>query len=515
MRYLNTSDSAELLEMTTNGSLYVDKSMLIDRISQKIRTEERFICITRPRRFGKSVNAHMLAAYYTKNQNTHELFANLKIAETAGYRKHLNQHNVIFIDFSKMPDLCESCREYMKFIIENMRADLQEAYPELSKREYASLSEMLNATGERFIFILDEWNAIFHENYITEADKAKYLNFLRNLLKDQPYVELAYMTGVLPIVKYSSGSALNMFDEFDFLTDNVYDKYFGFDEDEVRELCRQYPELSYEEIKYWYDGYYNSQGKSLFNPRSVRSALSRGKCSNYWTSTGPMDEIADCIERNIDEVREDIVKLVAGIPIRIRLDSYRATDISLDSREEILSAMVVYGFLSYHQETVKIPNQELMEKFEEVLSRKSMGEVKKIVDRSQDILKATLAHDEETLAAFIEEVHDREIPFLKYNDENALSCVITLCYLAARDTYRVERETKSGKGFCDYLFYPRRKGDPAIILELKVDGSCEEAIAQIRNRGYVEKVEDCGEVLLVGINYDRKEKKHRCRIENY
>ncbi|MCI7304165.1 PD-(D/E)XK nuclease domain-containing protein [Ihubacter massiliensis] len=224
-----------------------------------------------------------------------------------------------------------------------------------------------------------------------------------------------------------------------------------------------------------------------------------------------MNEIADCIEHNVDEVREDIVKLVAGIPVPIKLKGYSAAELQLDTRDEILSAMVVYGFLSYYDGCLQIPNHELMEKYEDVLTRRSMGEVKAIVDRSQKMLEATLAGEEETVAAILEEVHDKEILFLKYNDENALSCVITLCYLSARDDYYIEREAKSGKGYCDYLFLPKKPGKPAIVLELKVGGSCEEAIAQIRDKNYAQKAEGCEEILLVGINYDRV-KQHQCRI---
>lgn len=227
-----------------------------------------------------------------------------------------------------------------------------------------------------------------------------------------------------------------------------------------------------------------------------------------------MNEIADCIEHNVDEVREDIVKLVAGIPVEVELQGYAAADLRLNTRDEILSAMVVYGFLSYYDGKLKIPNYELMEKYQKVLARDSMGEVKEIVDRSREMLQATIEEDEKTVAEILEEVHDREIPFLNYNDENALSCVITLCYLYARKDYEIEREAKSGKGYCDYLFRPKKKGLPVIILELKIGKSCEEAIAQIRERNYVQKVKDWPEILLVGINYDEK-KRHQCRIERY
>lgn len=510
--YLNTNYPYLLFKEALNSEIYVDKSRLIEKISAKINTGNKNICITRPRRFGKTINANMLGAYYTKGFDSHPLFDALEISGTEIYPKHMNQHNVIYIDFSRGPDNCDTYQDFIASIIRKIRADIFSAYSLPEKTEYDSVSEMLRDTGDSFIFILDEWDSVFYEDFMEQKDGNKYLKFLKGLLKDQPYVDLAYMTGVLPLVKYSSGSELNMFAEFSFMNDNVYDDCFGFKESEVRKLCVQHPTVSFEEIKQWYDGYYTSEGVSLFNPRSVNYALIRGVCLNYWTETGPMNEIASCIEHNVDAVRADVVKLVAGISVPVRLKGYSASELQLDTRDEILSAMVVYGFLSYHDGRLRIPNYELMEKFQEVLLRKSMGEVKAIVERSEEMLNATLQCDEKKVAAILEEVHDQEIPFLKYGDENSLSCVITLCYLAARDTYTMEREAKSGKGYCDYIFLPKRSGDPAFILELKVGGTCEEAIAQIRSKNYLQKAQKYSKVLLVGINYDTR-KHHECRIE--
>lgn len=510
--YLNTDTPLILFRKAVGSKIYVDKSMLIEKISDTITNGNQYICITRPRRFGKTINANMLGAYYTRGFDSHELFDGLAISKSDSYPKHLNKHNVIYIDFSRMPDICTGYQDFIINIRNGILEDITEAYPGLKGKAYPMLSQMLKDTGDSFAFIMDEWDSIFYKSFMTEGDKNAYLEFLKGLLKDQPYVELAYMTGVLPIAKYSSGSELNMFDEYNFMNDNIYDRYFGFREEEVRALCEKYPTVPFEEVKAWYDGYYTSDGKSLFNPRSVSKALTRGVCLNYWTETGPMNEIADCIEHNVDEVREDIVKMVAGIPVPVKLRGYSAAESRLDTRDEILSAMVVYGFLSYHDGCIRIPNYELMEKYQDVLSRKSMGEVKEIVDRSKEMLAATLSGEEKKVASMLEEVHDREIPFLKYGDENALSCVITLCYLSARDSYMVEREAKSGKGYCDYLFIPKKDSDPAIIMELKVGGTCEEALAQIKDRNYLQKVAHCREILLVDINYD-KEKHHECRIE--
>ena len=518
MYYLDTNIPLKQFKMDIASEPYVDKSLLIDKLNSFIRTRNRFICITRPRRFGKTMNATMLGAYYTQGYDAHDLFKNLKIAQTTSYEKHINKHHVFYIDFSRMPDYCDSYRTYIDSIMKTIKEDLMNIYPKLSEKSYDYLYQMFLDTNDSFIFIMDEWNSIFYKDFMQEKDKKAYLEFLKGLLKDQPYVELAYMTGVLPIAKYSGGSELNMFKEYNFMNDRTYEDYFGFNEEEIIELTKKYTKPSFETLRKWYDGYYKSDGSSLFNPRSVSSALIDGVCLNYWTETGPMNEIAEYIEHNVDAVREDIVKMVAGIPIEVELEGYGAEQLRLDSRDEILSAMVVFGFLSYHDGFLRIPNHELMEKFQTVLKRSSMGGVADIVNNSKNVLDATIELDAKRVAQYIEEAHDREIPFLQYNNENSLSCVITLCYLYARNYYEVTREDKSGKGFVDYLFTPKKKGYPAIILELKYNKTAQEAIDQIKRKNYVDRVRNFKEILYVGINYsiDADEHKHHdCIIEKY
>lgn len=515
MNYLNTEEPYLLFQKAVNNPMFVDKSMLIDAVSKRIGTNSGYLCITRPRRFGKSINAHMLGAYYSKGINSRHLFAQLRITSASGNQKHHNSHNVVFLDMSRFPDFCNCYKQYISAVIEGLREDLLEAYPWLGKKTYYAVSQMFRDSRDSFLFIIDEWDSVFYKDFMTDADRSAYLSFFKNLLKDQPYVELAYLTGVLPIAKYSSGSELNMFDEYNFMNDTVFDSYFGFSEQEVRDLCeRSAKAVPFDDLKKWYDGYFMSNGESLFNPRSVVSALSHGVCLNYWTQTGPMNEIASCIEHNTAAVREDVVKMVAGIPIEADLEGYSASELQLHSRDEILSAMVVFGFLTYYDGCLRIPNHELMKKYLRVLARDSMGEVKEIVESSRQMLDATLAGDASTVAQILEHVHDREIPFLQYHDENSLSCVITLCYLYARKDYLIERESKSGKGYCDYLFLPKKYGKPAIVLELKVNDTCEAAISQIKDKNYTEKAkQSASQVLLVGISYDKSSKRHRCIIE--
>jgi len=502
------------------NDIYVDKSGLISLINGTIDTPRRLTCISRPRRFGKSFAAKMLCAYYDKTCDSSVLFDDLKIAldenmnET--YKQHLNKYDVIYIDMSYIKPFTDNYKTIVPYLSQKINEELKASYPEAETSNELPVS-MINAveiTGNKFIMIIDEWDAPIREKPETQRP---YLEFLRTLFKGSGTTDkifaAVYMTGILPIKKDGSQSAISDFKEFTVVKPRKFGKYAGFTEKEVRTLCQEF-QRDFKMMKRWYDGYYMSDGQSLFNPRSVCCALAEGNCRNYWTETGPMNEVAECIEHNVEEVREDVVRMVAGIPVEIQLEGYSAAEQILTHRNEILSAMVVYGFLSYYNGTLRIPNHELMEKFQQVLSRDSMGGVKQIVETSKKMLEATLAMDEQIVANLLEAVHDREIPFLVYNDENALSCVITLCYLYARKDYRIEREEKTGKGYCDYIFYPQRAHRPAILLELKVNESAEAALAQIRRKGYVQKVAYCEEILLVGISYDKKQKGNRCRIEN-
>ncbi len=263
MNYLNTKTSIILFEKAVKSKYYVDKSRMIETVCENIRSEGQYICITRPRRFGKTVNANMLAAYLTKGADSRALFDHLKIAETKDYGRHQNQYNVIHMDLSRQPDGCGSYEEYRKHVTDQLAQDLLEIYPKLREKKYGSVYQMFLDSGDRFVFILDEWDSVFYRSFMGKEEKDKYLLFLKGLLKDQPYVDLAYMTGVLPIAKYSSGSELNMFDEYHFMNDNIYDRYFGFSEEEVKSLCRKQEKVSFEEIRQWYDGYYLSDGGSL------------------------------------------------------------------------------------------------------------------------------------------------------------------------------------------------------------------------------------------------------------
>lgn len=513
--YLNTDTALENYKQLIRSEYFIDKSSIIEKINKVIETSDKYICITKPRRFGKSSIINMLGAYYTKEYNSKDIFDNLNISKSDSYMDGLNKYNVINISFSEIPENMKCYEDYISNIKNNLKEDLLNTFSSvLTKNE--DLYKLLDKSGEKFIFIIDEWDYIFSHDLFEENQK-EFLEFIRNLLKDKPYVALAYMTGVLPIKKYSEGSALNMFDEYTMLNDSVYDNYFGFTEGEVKKLCNKQNVISFEEISEWYNGYFNDKGEKIYNPRSVVKALQNGKCRSYWTLTGKLDEVLFYLKYNISDVRNDAIKMVNNMPVRIKIRrEYSAGQGAPRNREEIFSAMIVYGFLSYHKGILRIPNKELMEEFQCALEDESFGYVAELVRNSEDILYATLDKDEDAVVEKLHDIHNSEIPILKYNDENSLSCVITLAYLAARDDYRIEREEKSGKGYADFMFHPRVKGDTASIIELKADDTVDNAINQIREKEYFKKFineNKNSKVLLVAICYNSKIKEHQCKIE--
>lgn len=530
--YLNNNVCYESYKYIAQMEYFVDKSEILEELFPVLNTENRFICITRPRRFGKTAAANLIASFFSRGYDSRELFSGLKIKKSPAFEEHINKHNVIFIDFSKTPYPCEDYNTYMSAIVKKLMKDLAEQYPQCGITEtdtpWDALEVIRGKTGERFIFIMDEWDFVFHDKMIGGNSQLKFLRFLQNLLKSQAYVEMAYMTGILPIAKYSSGSPLNMFNEYTMADTGIarFSTCFGFTDREVMELYKKYSakientRFTFQELKIWYDGYQTAEGEPVYNPRSVNRALSENHLGTYWSSTGPYDEIFFYINHNLHEVKEDIVRMVAGEWIEVSIKNFTAETMELHSREDIFSAMLVYGMLTHKDGKITIPNKELMLKYEEVLQREEMGYIAKLAKRSQEMLQATLCGDVRTMEDILSLAHDTEVPILNYNSESDLGALVNLIYLSARDNYRIEREDRAGKGFADFIFYPCNPCDPALILELKVDAPPETALEQIMEKKYAQRFKDLtgekktrGKVLVAALTYDRKTKQHHCAVK--
>ena len=534
--YLNSITPYTLYKSESLSPYFVDKTLMLRELFPYVSAGNRHICITRPRRFGKTIMANMISSFFQKASDSSDVFDSLTISQVDDYRRYKNQYNVIRIDFSKLPRNCDSYTQYIERLEALLIEDVKEAYPQVKINEADAIGDILESVfvqcGEKFIFVLDEWDFIFHRDFINEIDKEKYVAFLSNLLKDRPYVVLSYMTGILPIAKYSSGSELNMFAEFTMVNSPMFGEYFGFTDDEVDDLyrrkieecARQHKEkrVTRKGLRAWYNGYYTKSGERVYNPRSVVFALQFNNLANYWTSSGPYDEIYYYIRNNISDVRDDLALMISGESVTAKIQEYAATSMNLSTRDEIYSAMVVYGFLSYLNGKVCIPNRELMEKFDELLVKnESLGYVYRLAKESEKMLKATLAGDTLTMERILEFAHNTEVPLLSYNHETELSAIVNLVYLAARDSYRVEREDKAGTGYVDLIFYPYDTTADCIILELKVDHTPDEAIAQIIDKKYALKFVPklagqkiyTGRILAVGIGYWKDSKEHSCKVE--
>ncbi len=536
--FLNSRNPYENFREMASDIYFVDKSMLIQELIPFLGRANRFVCITRPRRFGKTVMANMAAAFFGKAVDSHHLFDHLKIAagkdggKNPDYEKHLNQHHVLYIDFSEVPRNCMNYGQYIDRIQNGINNDLASAYPDLDIREDGTtwdiLANIFQNTGDRFLFIMDEWDAPFHMSFITEENRKSYLLFLKALLKDKAYAELVYMTGILPIAKYSDGSELNMFMEYNMATSVRFSEYYGFSDSEVDQLFTIYMEttekaaITRKDLAIWYDGYHTAAGGRLYNPRSVVCAFTDNQLRNYWTSSGTYDSIFGYVKDHVNEIQDDLALLFVGEVLPADIQEYAAVSMRLSTKDEIYSAMVVYGLLTYENGYVSIPNKELADSFAAMMKReKSLGYIYNLANASQKMLAATLSGDTKTMSEILKFAHDTEAPVFSYNHEIELSAIVNLVYLAARDQYRVEREDKAGEGFVDFIFYPEQKNATAFILELKVDSTPEAAIQQIKDKNYAlrfkgrlgEKPRYTGKILGVGISYDKKTKKHACKIE--
>ncbi len=529
--YLNPS-SINFKE-SINSEIYVDKSLLISFTNKKVQTSEKYLCVSRPRRFGKTMAADMLAAYYGSGENTDSLFVGLKIASEESYRKYLNCFDVIKLDMQSFLSKGKTVEGMIELLTEYLVDELIEAYPQARLKNSKDLSEVLNnvfAVSERqMVILIDEWDCVMRRSH-TAAEQKIYLDFLRDFLKNQPYVALAYMTGILPIKKYGEHSTLNMFEEYSMIQSHRLVPYFGFTEEEVEKLCERY-HMDFSEAKEWYDGYRftnSSAGKtiqySIYSPRSVVSAMQNECFDTYWTQTETYEALKEYIQKNYQGLKEAVTAMIAGNSVQVNTRSFQNDMNSLESKDDVLTLLVHLGYLSYDpvNKSVSIPNKEVEQEFmASIEGVGSYSEIARSVKESKALLEALWNRDEKTVAEGIEKAH-QQFPAINYNNENALSCVIELAFYYAREYYTIIRELPAGKGYADVCFLPKKEhaDKPAVIMELKWDKSAEAAIEQIKQRDYPDALKAYqGDLLLCGINYSKSvkesNKQHQCTIERF
>lgn len=518
--YLNPGNNK--FKRAVNSDIYVDKTGLIKYTNSIVDTLQSCVCVSRPRRFGKSMAADMLTAYYSKGCDSRELFSSLEIAKDENFEEHLNKYDTIFLNMQEFLSRSSNVKELLERVEGKVIRELKKQYPDVELYDENDLAETMQdifAESEcLFIVIIDEWDCIFREFKHDKAAQEIYLDFLRNLLKDKEYIYLAYMTGILPIKKYGTHSALNMFDEFSMIDPGPLAEYVGFTEKEVEALCQKY-QMDINEIKNWYDGYSFEEVEAVYSPKSVVSCMRLGKLGNYWNQTETFEALQIYIDMNFEGLRDDILSMIAGETVPVNTRSFTNDMTTFRTEDDVLTLLIHLGYLGYRyaDKTVFIPNEEIRSEYVSTIAVSDWGEVSKALKNSADTLQAIWQGREEQVAEGIRQAHF-ETSHLQYNDENALSYTISLALYAARNFYTVHRELSGGKGFADIVYVPRKRflDKPALVVELKWDKNAEGAIQQIKEKEYCRSLEEYkGNLLLVGINYDKKTQVHTCKIEQY
>ena len=516
--YFNPSNGS--FTKDRNYKIYVDKTELLKYLNELIGTPKNCIAVSHARRFGKSHAAGMIDAYYSRGCDSTKLFEDTKIAACDDFKKYMNKYNVIHLDISSVWDFHKE--DLIESIHDRVCKDFKKEYGDsidYSNDLYLLIQEIYSITNIPFVIIIDEWDCVIRNSEDKELVH-KYLQFLHSLFKSEEsksFLALAYITGILPIKKIKDESALNNFQEYTMLKSRPITEYYGFTEDEVKELCQKY-DMDFETMKAWYNGYL-IDGMHMYNPNSVSMAINYQDFDSYWRNTSAFGTINTFITMNYAGLKEDVLAMLAGEKVMVNTNTFQNDFSMIASKSDVLTALIHLGYLGYDADmkSAYIPNYEVATAFESALQTGSWKEIAASISRCDELLIATTNKNAEKVAELIELAHETYTSVLKYNDENSLSCVLTMAYFTAPAYYNIIREMPSGKGFADFVFLPRANAGnrPAMIVELKHNKTADAAITQIKEKRYQGALSGYkGKILLVGINYDT-EKHHTCVIEEY
>ena len=519
--YLNPNN--ENFRSILSAQIYVDKSMMLTVTNDFIDKGNKYICMSRPRRFGKTIAGNMLSAYYSKGCDSSELFQNLKISSDPGYTSKRNAYNVIKLDMNSEYQNTQNKEKLLQRLTGKVREEFAEIFPEISFDGDDTLAECIlkvySSTGETFVIIMDEYDVLVREQ-VPRKLFDEYLGFLNGLFKSdtlRPAISLAYLTGILPIVRDKVQSKLNNFKEYTILNSKQLAGFIGFNEEEVRELCEEY-DVDYEECRRWYDGY-RLNGLEIYNPESVVEYVDSGEPENYWAKTSSWKVIEDRIEQNFEGVRDDVVRMLSGESVDVNVRRYLNTMDSFETRGDAFTYLIHTGYLAYDKDTktCRIPNLEVRDEwYSAIETRSEYKETDKIIKASKELLKQTLIGNESAVADALDTSHSHVSSNRSYNNEDVLQSAIYLAYIYALNEYNCYKELTAGKGFADVVYVPVHPDKPALVIELKHNKSAESGLRQIKDKKYFDSLEHYkGQLLLVGISYDEKTKTHSCRIEKF
>lgn len=519
--YLNPGN--ENFKEMVSAEIFVDKTMMISETNRILGTTEKYICMARPRRFGKTYAGNMISAYYSKGCDSGDLFVDLKIASDPEFEKNLNKYNVIKIDMNSEYQNTNDKNTLIKRLTEKIKLEMSAEYLNIEFRDDDSVAESIlriySATGETFIIIIDEYDVLVREQ-VEQSLFDEFLGFLNGLFKSdtlRPAISLAYLTGILPIVRDKIQSKLNNFDEYTILNPGRFTEYVGFTSEEVETLCKQYG-IDYDECKSWYDGY-KLNGYEIYNPESVVKCIRERYFDSYWGKTSSYKVISDRLEQNYKGMKDEVVKMLSGESVDVNITSYLNTMDSFESRNDVFTYLIHLGYLAYNREekTCRIPNREILQEwYNAVENNQDYEKTNEIIEASKLLLDETIKGNGEAVATALDKSHIHVTSNRSYNNEDALQSAIYLAYIYALNKYTVIKEMTTGKGFADVVYIPFVKNIPALIVELKHNKCVESAIDQIKNKQYFDSLSQYnGDLLLVGINYNEHFKTHTCRIERF
>lgn len=519
--YLNPNN--DNFQSIVSADIYVDKTMMIAETNRFIDKGNKYICVSRPRRFGKTVTSNMLCAYYSKGCDSQALFTPYKIASTPDFEDKLNRYNVIKFDMNSEYQNAADKNSLLKDLTDEIKEELSDAFPQVTLKEKDSLATSLlriyASTGETFILLIDEYDILVREQ-VKDSLFTEYLSFLNGLFKSdtvRPAISLAYLTGILPVVRDKVQSKLNNFREYTILDAGILVPYTGFTGEEVQTLCAEHG-IDYTECRRWYDGY-SQRGIEIYNPESVVRCIEDGRFGSFWGQTSSYTAISDQISCNFAGTKEAVIRMLSNESIDVNITRYMNTMTSFHTKDDLFTYLIHLGYLAYNLEdgTCRIPNKEIRQEwFNAIETDEEYSVTTQIIQASKEVLARTLAGDEEAVARALDITHIHVTSNRSYNNEDALQSAIYLAYIYALNSYTVIREMTTGKGFADVVYIPVKQSDPAMIIELKRNSSTESAIDQIKNKRYFDSLAQYkGKLLFVGINYDEKKKTHSCRIEQF
>ena len=522
--YLNPN--ADALKQSLRSEIYVDKSLMIVELNKLAETDQDFVCISRPRRFGKSMAGNMISAYYSKGCDTRDIFSRMKLGQVPGYDKYLNKFNVIKLDLNELYQNTKKKNEEVELIsqidmrvAEEFKIQFKDiAFSEQDNSIDQCILRVYAETGEKFVIIIDEYDVLVRER-VPNSLFNNYLSFLNGLFKGttiRPAIALAYITGIIPVVRDKVQSKLNEFMEYTMIRPRQFAEHIGFTREEVVALCKEY-DMDTEECARWYDGYKLSERADMYNPLSVVTAMKDLEFGSYWSTTGSFEALKDYILMDFEGIRQDVVSMISGGSVEVDVHSYLNTMDCFYSKDDVFTYLIHLGYLSYNrkEQTCSIPNEEVRQEW--VRSIKLSPDYKKlmeIINASKKLLDDTIQGNEEAVARALDAAHTEVTNPLTYNDEHCFQSAICLAYFYANTRYTLVKELPTGKGYADLVLIPYLPNIPALVIELKHNKSAESALRQIKEKNYCQALNNySGDLLFVGISYDEKTKEHRCRIE--